>query len=349
MSFKKKLRKRPFSVVSVSEERDWHAICNAPNELCLERTLPCGQTFLWKRIYEADDDQVYWLGVVDDTLLQLRQVDNLGPVYFRILKSLTPSVSSESLAKRLYQFFNLNVSYSQLVSKFSKVDPLFDKVAQATMGARILSLDPVECLLGYLCSSNNNIARITKMMEYIAQQGDSIGLVQGHKFYRFPLLNQLQHIDEDEWRRHHFGYRAKYITKTINLLISFGGDQWLNALKQLERDEAIHQLMQLPGIGHKVASCIALVSLGKHDEIPIDTHIWQVMLRNYLPHLRGKTLTERIYKEIGEWFRDRFGDYAGWAHNALFVKELAPTNNTEHENRENPTKQRRKHIKRKNS
>eukprot|EP00871_Galdieria_phlegrea_P003619 jgi/Galph1/4258/GphlegSOOS_G2929.1 len=235
MSFKKKLRKRPFSVVSVSEERDWQAICNAPNELCLERTLPCGQTFLWKRIYEADDDQVYWLGVVDDTLLQLRQVDNLGPVYFRILKSLTPSVSSESLAKRLYQFFNLN-------------------------------------------------------------------------FYRFPLLNQLQHIDEDEWRRHHFGYRAKYITKTINLLISFGGDQWLNALKQLERDEAIHQLMQLPGIGHKVASCIALVSLGKHDEIPIDTHIWQVMLRNYLPHLRGKTLTERIYKEIGEWFRDRFGD-----------------------------------------
>ena len=35
----------------------------------------------------------------------------------------------------------------------------------------------------------------------------------------------------------------------------------------------------LPGIGPKVAACVALFSLDKHDSIPVDTHVWQLALR----------------------------------------------------------------------
>lgn len=120
-------------------------------------------------------------------------------------------------------------------------------------------------------------------------------------------MRQLQCVGEENWRRHRFGYRAKYLARTIERLAELGGTEWLLQLKQLDREQVVSQLMQLPGVGHKVASCIALVSLGKHDEIPVDTHIWQVVRRHYLPQLEGKSLTLSIHREIGEWFRGKFG------------------------------------------
>jgi hypothetical protein len=40
----------------------------------------------------------------------------------------------------------------------------------------------------------------------------------------------------------------------------------------------------------------------------------QFATRNYLPTLVGKSLTDRIYRTIGEHFRALHGEYAGWAH-----------------------------------
>lgn len=41
------------------------------------------------------------------------------------------------------------------------------------------------------------------------------------------------------------------------------------------------------------------------------------------PELEGKSLTKRVTKEIENRFGEIFGDYAGWAHNVLFIAELA--------------------------
>lgn len=43
------------------------------------------------------------------------------------------------------------------------------------------------------------------------------------------------------------------------------------------------------------------MSLDKHSAIPIDTHIWQIAVREYLPHLKKqKTITNKSYNEIGK-------------------------------------------------
>lgn len=55
-----------------------------------------------------------------------------------------------------------------------------------------------------------------------------------------------------------------------------GGEQWLLALRGQSLDEAVTSLCTLPGIGPKVAACIALFSLDQHHAIPVDTHVWQV-------------------------------------------------------------------------
>lgn len=57
-----------------------------------------------------------------------------------------------------------------------------------------------------------------------------------------------------------------------------GGEQWLYSLRELALEDAVISLCSLPGIGPKVAACIALFSLDQHHAIPVDTHVWQVCL-----------------------------------------------------------------------
>jgi N-glycosylase/DNA lyase len=62
------------------------------------------------------------------------------------------------------------------------------------------------------------------------------------------------------------------------------------------------------------------MSLGHLEAIPVDTHIYQVAAQRYLPHLRSrKTVTDKIYNEIGDHFRALYGSLAGWAHTVSAV------------------------------
>ncbi len=51
---------------------------------------------------------------------------------------------------------------------------------------------------------------------------------------------------------------------------------------------------------HQVADCVCLMSLDKTGAIPVDTHVWQIAARHYMPKLKqAKSLTTTIYNEIG--------------------------------------------------
>ena len=58
-------------------------------------------------------------------------------------------------------------------------------------------------------------------------------------------------------------------------------------------------------MGRKVADCVALFSLDRHDVVPVDTHMWDVAVR-ISPGLRAaKSLTPTVYDSVGDVFRDR--------------------------------------------
>lgn len=84
-------------------------------------------------------------------------------------------------------------------------------------------------------------------------------------------------------------------------------------------------LMLMPGVGRKVADCVALFSLDQTEAIPVDTHVWDIALRDYdtLKTLKAaKSLTPAIYEEVGAIFRQKFPVKSGWAHSVLFAAEL---------------------------
>lgn len=110
---------------------------------------------------------------------------------------------------------------------------------------------------------------------------------------------------------------------------SKGGESWLDGLRGHPRAHAKSELVGLPGVGPKVADCIALFSLDHLDVVPVDTHVWQ-MANRYMPAIAKMTTPNpRVFDQINEFFIEKFGDHAGWAHTILFsaaiTKELNDT------------------------
>lgn len=99
----------------------------------------------------------------------------------------------------------------EIWAAFSACDRRFAEVARHLAGARVLRQDPLECLIQFLCSSNNNIKRITKMVDFISSFGNYLGSVEGFDFHQFPTLEQLSEVSEEELREAGFGYRSELV------------------------------------------------------------------------------------------------------------------------------------------
>ena len=109
----------------------------------------------------------------------------------------------------------------------------------------------------------------------------------------------------------------------MRILEEKGGLSWLESLKGAPHPHVKSELLCLPGIGPKAADCIALMCLDQTGSIPVDTHVWKIACRDYLPELsEAKSITPRIYNTVGDKFREVFGPFAGWAHTVLFAAEL---------------------------
>ncbi|GJV87335.1 N-glycosylase/DNA lyase OGG1 isoform X1, partial [Tanacetum coccineum] len=100
----------------------------------------------------------------------------------------TTNDNQESVKLVLLEFLNMGISLNDLWTEFSACDQRFADLAVNLSGARVLRQDPLECLLQFIYSSNNNITRITKMVDYVSCLGEFVGVVQGVEFYKFLTL-----------------------------------------------------------------------------------------------------------------------------------------------------------------
>lgn len=101
----------------------------------------------------------------------------------------------------------MGISLNELWGEFKASDERFAELASYLEGARVLRQDPLECLIQFICSSNNNILRITKMVDFISSKGNLLGNVGGYDFFEFPTLEKLALVSEAELREAGFGYR----------------------------------------------------------------------------------------------------------------------------------------------
>ncbi|XP_052789979.1 N-glycosylase/DNA lyase-like [Mya arenaria] len=321
-------------------------------EIRLDRALACGQNFRWKQTTQGE-----WTGVIGNAVWRLKQSETeIFYQTFRNVHSTLPMIhpmhkfssedSLESCCKCvsngkksedimcncqktdlniLRDYLQLNVSLENMYELWSESDENFRNVARTFTGIRMLRQDPIECLFSFICSSNNNISRITSMVEKLASNyGEKIMELDGQEYFSFPQVSSLAKDGvEERLRTLGFGYRAKYIQRSAEYIIGQGGEKWLYDLREMDYPDAKASLLKLCGVGAKVADCVLLMCLDKPGAIPVDTHVWQIAARDYMPKLKqAKSLTDTLYNEIGDHFRSLWGPYAGWAHSVLFTADL---------------------------
>jgi len=280
--------------------------------------MKTNRSFRWKKVSLESFEQPLYVGVLHGRLLILGQEDK------KILYHCVGDECDKALPVILEDYFQLNVDLEYLYKQWAEKDPIFERISIDYPGVRMLRQDPVENVFSFICSANNNISRISAMVEKLCTNyGQVVGEWEGETYYSFPTLEALASPGiEEKLREMGFGYRAKYIQQAAGQIIELGGREWLLGLRKSDYGEAKKKLLQLSGIGPKVADCILLMSLDKPDAIPVDTHMFNIAKR-YLPHLtQYKTVTDKVYSDIADHFRGLYGEYAGWAHSVLFSADL---------------------------
>lgn len=242
-------------------------------------------------------------------------------------------------------YFNVEPNLTELYRQWSSSDPNFAKKAPKFTGIRIMKQDAWEALIGFICSSNNNISRIGQMVHKLCiNYGPLLGYLDDEPYHDFPEPDALaQDGVEATLRNLGFGYRAKYIHQTARM-VAAKPSGWLDSLRNPESPAfglkpspgddldaagragyrtAHEELLALQGVGPKVADCVCLMGLGWGEAIPVDTHVWQIAQRDY-KFGKGKhsSLTKQTYDAIGDKFRGLWGQEAGWAQSVLFTANL---------------------------
>lgn len=328
-------------------KESWKKLPISLTELCINTTLRCGQSFRWRK--SANDE--IWSIALHGRILSVRQDPEF--LHYRAIfpssRLPTPPASSESkdddTLELVKHYFNLSPNLTQLYDHWATNDPNFASKAPKFTGIRILQQDAWEALVGFICSSNNNISRIGQMVHALCENyGPIIGHLDGVAYHDFPLPGDMVGKDvEGKLKDLKFGYRAGYIALTARM-VHERGIGWLDGLRNPERPvlggtwksagplveggregyrHAHAELLSLQGVGPKVADCVSLMGLGWGEAVPVDTHVWQIAVRDYR-FGKGKhaSLTKANYEAIGNKFRGLWGVEAGWAQSVLFTANL---------------------------
>jgi N-glycosylase/DNA lyase len=268
--------------------QEWQKLPIALGELCINTTLRCGQCFRWRKSEEG-----VWSMALHGRILALHQDPDY--LYYRsIIPAKQPPSANDDPLPLLKHYLNLGPNLTQLYAQWSSADANFSRRAPKFTGIRILKQDAWEALVGFICSSNNNIARISQMVEKLCTNyGPLIGQFEDRDYYDFPPPSALAKSGvEQKLRELGFGYRAKYLYRTA-CMVAEKEDGWLDGLRNPESPvfgvepkpagewanegregyrKAHEELLVLQGVGPKVADCVSLMGLGWGEAVPVDTH-----------------------------------------------------------------------------
>jgi N-glycosylase/DNA lyase len=148
-------------------------------------------------------------------------------------------------------------------------------------GIRILRQDKWESVCSFIISQNNNIPRIKKIIESLSQKYGKKIEFMGKTYYDFPSAKALDSVSEEEIFALKTGFRARYIKDAAKKVASREVDLE-SVYNEPDFQKCLEALMQIKGVGLKVASCALLFGFGKTEAFPIDVWMKRALLK-YFP------------------------------------------------------------------
>lgn len=129
--------------------------------------------------------------------------------------------------------------------------------------------------------------------------------------FLFPKPEVLAKVTLHELRlKASMGYRAESVVQVSRLIAR--GQLRLEELTECSYEEAVETLLDLPGVGPKVADCFLLYGVGKLEAAPVDVWIHRIVSMLYFRRRRVSRL------KTARFLRERFEEWAGYAQLYLF-------------------------------
>lgn len=235
--------------------------------LDLKQTLFCGQCFRFRELGEGEYD-----GFAGEKYVKLIQRED------------GIALCCDEEDKPFWEeYFDISLDYAVLLESFGKDGTL--KAACTGRKIRVLKQQPFETLISFIISQNNNIKRITGIIDRLCRGfGEKI-----EAGYAFPKAEALAGLKEEDLSELRAGFRAKYIIDAANKVA--GGETDLEKIRLMSDEEAREELKKIKGVGDKVADCVLLFGLYHTSAVPKDVWIKRVNAYYYpdgLPECVGR-------------------------------------------------------------
>ena len=238
-----------------AEQREPDLVLTDIKNFIPAQVLDCGQCFRW------ENSSGKYSGIAHKRRLEL-YLDNGNLV----LKDTT----KEEFEKIWRDYFDLSRDYGELRSSYA-ADGTLSKAIAHSPGLRLMRQEPWETLITFILSQNSNIPRIKGMVARLCNcfgRGDI-----------FPAPEDLAGLSEGDLAPIRSGYRAGYIIDAAKRAAD--GRLDFGKLAQMASEDVRRALMEVHGVGPKVADCVLLYGFGRVECYPLDVWMKRVMAEYY--------------------------------------------------------------------
>ena len=228
--------------------RDGSIIVSGVSCFDLARSCDCGQAFRWKNTGNG------WFGVAGGRGATVRQTG----------ETLIITPGKDKDVGFWLNYFDLYRNY-QAIEDEVRCDATLGKCLDYASGIHIFNQDPFETLISFIISANNNIKRITGIV-------DRLCILAGEKhegtteYYSFPAPEAIAELTVEQLTAIGSGYRAPYIKDSAKMIADGYGQK---------------RTAEIPGSGAKgcglrtavLTGPCGRISVGRMDEARHAAHV----------------------------------------------------------------------------
>jgi N-glycosylase/DNA lyase len=272
--------------------------------LLLGPSLKGGQAFRWRALAGPHGA---FAGVAEGRAWELRRDDDA------LVLRCEPALPASQAGAWARRYFRLGDDYDGVGRRLAPHAEL-GPAMQAWWGMRLLQTDPWECLLGFVTSIHDSVAavetRMDRLCRHFGEPFRAPGWPRGWA-HATPAPERVARAHEARLRAAAgMGFRARYLRGAARAVLR--GDLPLREMARMPYADAHEVLLQVPGVGDKVADCVQLYGLGHLDSFPVDRWIRRAMERCYFAGRKARP------RDIVALAQERWGSDAGYAQQFLF-------------------------------
>ncbi len=224
----------------------------------------------------ADSGQCFRMRPVSDGLYRI-----IVGGHVLHLKEIAPHTFEADCNPQLWSTFwapylDLETDYQAICALVPETDRFLSAATAYGAGLRIFQQDPWETLISFIISQRKTVPAIMHCVEALSR---AFGSPLDNGLHAFPTPEQLAAQTLDSLNACGLGYRSRYIVQTARMVAS--GQVDLPSLADLTDEELMQSLTALPGVGVKVASCVALFGYHRLHYFPRDVWILRVEQEHY--------------------------------------------------------------------